>query len=246
MIYRQLPCTQTASDLHPKSVVYGLLLTLACAVTLSAQTGGDLASAFAKLDQTAQQFKSVEANINRDVHTAVINDDAKDSGTIRARREKSHDIRMLIDFTSPDAKTVAIDASNVRIYYPKLKTVQVYDIGPNRNLLDQFLLLGFGASSAELKAHYDVTLPGKEQIGGDSTWHLQLIPKSADALKSLKKAELWISEATGLPLQQKFTTSSTGDYQLVTYSNMQPNKPLSDKALKLNPPNGVKEEHPKL
>jgi outer membrane lipoprotein-sorting protein len=232
--------------LHPKGVVRGLLLTLACTLPLCAQPGGDLAAAFAKLDMTAQQFKSVEANINRNVHTAVINDDAKDSGTIRARREKSHDIRMLIDFTAPDAKTVSIDASNVKIYYPKLKTVQVYDIGPNRNLLDQFLLLGFGATSGELKDHYDVTLVGKEQIGGTSTWHLQLIPKSADVLKNLKKAELWISDATGLPQQQKFTTSATGDYQQVTYSNMQANKSLSDNNLKLTYPKGVKEEHPKL
>lgn len=226
-------------------MVRGCLITLACAIALTAQSP-DLANAFARMDKEATQFKSVEANIARDAYTAVINDHAKDSGIIRARREKSHDIRMLIDFTAPDLKTVAIDASNVRIYYPKMKTVQVYDIGPNRGLLDQFLLLGFGATSSELKDHYDVTLVGKDQIGGQSTWHLQLIPKSADVLKNLKKAELWISEATGLPLQQKFTTSTTGDYQLVTYSNMQPNKPLSDNVLKLKPPNGVKEEHPKL
>jgi outer membrane lipoprotein-sorting protein len=246
MIYRQLPCTQTVSDLHPKSVLYGFLLTLACAVPLCAQSNGDLAAAFARLNMTAQQFKSVEAHLNRDVHTAVINDDAKDSGTIRARREKSHYTRMLIDFAAPDAKTVSIDDAQVRIYYPKLKTVQEYDIGGKRDVVEQFLLLGFGASSTDLKDHYDVTLVGHEQIGGQNTWHLQLVPKSAEALKNLKKAELWISESTGLPLQQKFVTSAGGDYTLVTYSDMQPNKTLSDGALKLSYPHGVTVEHPKL
>ena len=87
---------------------------------------------------------------------------------------------------------------------------------------------------------------GQETIGSESTWHLQLIPKDKDALKNLKSAELWIAESTGLPMQQKFLTSSTGDFTLVTYSNMQLNKPLSDNALKLNPPKGVTVEHPKL
>ena len=245
MIFRQPPCTQTASHLHPKGLVRGCLITLACAITLSAQTP-ELASAFSRLDKSAAQFKSVQANIVRDVHTAVINDDAKDSGTIRARREKSHDLRVRIDFAAPDVKAVSIDDKDVRIYSPKLKSVQIYDIGSKRDLLEQFLLLGFGASSSDLKDHYEVSLVGQEQIGGENTWHLQLIPKSAEALKNLKKAELWISEATGLPLQQKFTTSAGGDYTLVTYSNMQANKNLSDNDLKLSYPRGVKEERPKL
>jgi outer membrane lipoprotein-sorting protein len=246
-----LPSTQTASDmhptdLHPRGLVRGFFIIFACAITLSAQTGGDLAGAFAKLDKTAQQFKSVEATINRDVHTAVINDDAKDSGIIRARREKAHDMRMRIDFSAPDAKSVSIEGSDVRIYYPKLKTVQIYDIGAKRDLVEQFLLLGFGASSMDLKSHYDIALAGTEQIGTENTWHLQLIPKSPEALKNLRKAELWIAESTGLPLQQKFTTSASGDYTLVAYSNMKPNKSLSDNDLKLSYPRGTKEERPKL
>ena len=242
---RPLPCTQTASDLHPKGVVRGFFITIVCAIALSAQTP-ELGNAFARLDKTAQQFKSVGAAINRDVHTAVINDDARDSGTLWARREKSHGLRMRIDFSAPDAKAVAIDGSDVRIYYPKLKTVQIYDIGAKRDLVEQFLLLGFGASSSELKDHYDVSLAGQEPIGGENAWHLVLIPKSAEALKNLNKAELWISESTGLPVQQKFTTSAGGDYTLVTYSKMQANKSLSDNDLKLSYPRGVKEERPKL
>ncbi|MDP9054068.1 MAG: outer membrane lipoprotein carrier protein LolA [Acidobacteriota bacterium] len=222
------------------------VLTLVCVVSAWAQAPADLAAAFARLDKTAGQFKSVEANINRNVHTAVINDDAKDAGILRARRGKSHDIRMLIDFMAPDAKAVSIEGARVSIYYPKLRTVQEYDIGAKRDLVEQFLLLGFGASSAELKEHYDITLIGREQVGAENAWHLLLVPKSAEALKNLKKAELWIAESTGLPVQQKFVTSAGGDYTQVTYSNMQPNKPLPDGVLKLSYPKGVAVEHPKL
>lgn len=213
------------------------------ALPLAAQS---LDEAYARIDQAAAQFKSVTADIKRNVHTAVINDDERDQGNIKVLREKRRDTKMLIQFTGADAKAVAIDGSQISLYTPKEKLVQVYDIGAKKDVVDQFLLLGFGASSKELKDNYNITLAGMEAINGENTWHLVLIPKSAEALKNLKKAELWISQQTGLPIQQKFTTSSGGDYHLVTYSNMKQNVPLSDNVMKLNLPHGVKTEHPKL
>jgi outer membrane lipoprotein-sorting protein len=242
----------TALCLHPTLMMTrGLLPVLAMSVSaitslLGAQSPAELADAFARMDKTAQQFKSVKGDFKRVVHTAVINDDAPDSGNIKVRRDKGHETRMLFELTAPDRKVVSIDGTALKVYTPKLKSVQFYDLGTKRNLIDEFLLLGFGASSAELKETYDVSLLGAENVGSESSWHLQLVPKSADVLKNLKKAELWIAQTSGLPIQQKFITSSAGDYMLVTYANMQMNISLPDSALKLTYPKGVTEEHPKL
>lgn len=203
-----------------------------------------LDDAFAAMNRTAQQFKGVTADIQRDVYTAVIDDHAKDQGIIRVKRDKSHDTRMLIEFTSPAPKYVALDGETASVYTPKTKTVQEVDI--KKGLVDQFLLLGFGATSADLKEHYDVELLGTETIGGQAAWHLQLIPKSPDVLKNLKKAELWIGQTSGLPVQEKLYTSTSGDYELVTYSNMRLNPQLPDGDLKLKLPKGVTVEHPRL
>jgi len=242
--------TQTRAFLHPTLVPYWLALMLGVTLSLAAQppalSSPEMNAAFARLDKTAQQFKAVTADIQRDVYEAVINDHEKDLGTIKARREKTHETRMLIDLTSPDAKTALIDATTVSVYYPKIKTVQVYDIGAKRGLVEKFLLLGFGASSAELKEQYDITWVGMEKLGAENTWHLQLIPKSSDVLQRLRKAELWIGESNGLPAQQRFVTSTTGDFMLVTYTNVRLNPPLGDGALKLNYPKGVTVEHPRL
>jgi outer membrane lipoprotein-sorting protein len=237
--------TQTRALLHPTLVPYSLALMLGITLPLAAQPPA-LNDVFARLDKTAQQFKAVTADIQRDVYEAVINDHEKDMGTIKARREKTHETKMLIDLTSPDAKSALVDATSVSVYYPKIKTVQVYDIGAKRGLVEKFLLLGFGASSAELKEQYDITWIGMEKVGTESTWHLQLIPKSIEVLQRLKKAELWISESNGLPAQQRFVTSTTGDFMLVTYTNVRLNPPLGDGALKLNYPKGVTVEHPRL
>jgi outer membrane lipoprotein-sorting protein len=201
---------------------------------------------FARMDKTAQQFRSVAADIKRTVHTAVINDDSVETGTIRVKREKSHDTRMLIDFTTPDAKAVAFDGATVSVYYPKINTVQVYDIGGKRTLVDKFLLLGFGGSSMELKNEYEVSWVGAEKIDGQQTSHIQLLPRSKEVLQRLKKAELWIADGSGLPAQQRFVTSAAGDFMLVGYTNVKFNPPLSDNSLKLNLPKGVQIQHPQL
>jgi outer membrane lipoprotein-sorting protein len=211
---------------------------------MAAQAPDSLADAFARMDKIAQQFKAVTADIKRDVYTVVIDDHQKDMGTIKAKREKSHDTRMLIAFTSPDNRLISVDGTSATVYTPKLKTAQQVDI--QKGLVDQFLLLGFGASSADLKEHYDVTLLGTEKPGTETTWHLQLIPKSKEVLKNLKKAELWIGQMSGLPVQEKLFTSSSGDYQLIVYSNVKLNPSVSDGDLKLKLPNGVTVEHPRL
>ena len=217
------------------------LCLIVLSMPLAAQSVNDV---YARLDKAAPGFKAMSADIKRVVHTAVINDDSTESGTMKLKRQKAHDTRMLIEFTAPDRKAIALADDTVSVYYPKIKTVQVYDVGDKRNLIDQFLLLGFGALSSELKEAYDVSWVGSEPISGQAAGHIALVPKSKDVLQRLKKADLWISDSNGLPLQQKFLTSATGDSMLVTYSNLKLNPSLSDASLKLSYPKGVQITHP--
>jgi outer membrane lipoprotein-sorting protein len=193
----------------------------------------------AKMDQTAQSFKAFSADLKVVDHTAIVNDDATSSGIFRLRKVKPGDTRVLIDYQGADARTISFEGAKVQIYYPKISTVQVYQVGDRRSLVDQFLLLGFGATVAELKTAWEVNFAGPETIGGTSSSHLALTPKSPDVLKLIKQADLWMDQSTGLPVQQKFLTSASGDYKLVTYRNAKQNPSLSDKDLKLNLPKGV-------
>ncbi len=170
-------------------------IALALALPLAAQTLNDT---FARMDKTAPQLKSITAGINRDVHTAIINDDEIDNGTIRMKREKSHGVLMVIELTGAAAKTVALDDSEVIIYNPKIKSAQAYKIGAKKEMVEQFLLLGFGATSAELKQSYDVSWAGAETVDGQQTGHLKLVPKVTDASRKMSGAELWISASNGV------------------------------------------------
>ncbi len=206
--------------------------------------GAGLDDAFAAMDKTAQLFRSVTADMKRDTYTAIIDDHDKDSGVMKAKREKSHDTMMLIELAGPQAKSIELGDGQAIIYTPKLKDAERYDI--KRDLVDQFFLLGFGSPSSEVKEHYEVSFAATEKVGSDTTWQLHLVPKSPEELKYVKKADLWISQTTGLPVQEKLYTSDSGDYELINYSNVKLNAALSDKDVRLNLPKGVTISHPRL
>jgi outer membrane lipoprotein-sorting protein len=156
------------------------------------------------------------------------------------RRAGPNDMRILVDFVKPDPQTAAFEKDQGQIYFPKMRTVQIFDLGKYRSLVDQFLLLGFGTSGKELARNYNLKVLGEEQVGGELATRLELVPKSASVLEYLPKAELWISTA-GYPLQQKFYEPS--GYKLFTYRDVKLNTNLPDDAFKLKLPSGVKREH---
>src|SRR6476646_2028000 len=114
-----------------------------------------LAAIYARLDKASAGFKSFSANMQRLTHTDVINSDDIDKGTIKLKRSGSHsDLKMLIEMTEPDPKAVSVQGKKGQLYYPRMQTVQEYDLGKFKEWLDQFYLMGFGTTSKELQDMY--------------------------------------------------------------------------------------------
>ncbi len=218
------------------------VLALLCPIAALPDTTDSLDDVLARLDRAAGSFRLFSADVRYVQHTAVINEDSVDTGTVRLKRAK-RDMQMLVDLTAPDRKTVALHDHTVEIYYPKMQEVDEYDIGKNRALAEQFLLVGFGTSGKELAAAYEIKVVGKDTVSGQAATRLELAPKSAEVLKNLIKLELWIPPGDVYPIQQKFYFPS-GDYKLVTYTNLKMNPPLSDADLKLRLPKDTKRVFP--
>ena len=196
--------------------------------TLGIAADGLLETTLAKMDQAAATFKDLSADLSRTHHTAV----------------KPHELLMRFDIQKPDPRQVSLDARHAQVYFPKTQTVQIYDIAKYKRLADQLLLLGFGTTSKELAAAYTIALGGPEVLNDQKMTRIDLTPKSGET--HLTKVELWISDTTGIPLQQKlyWPGPNGGDYDLATYSNMKVNTNLSENAVKLNLPPNVKREYP--
>jgi outer membrane lipoprotein-sorting protein len=105
------------------------------------------------------------------------------------------------------------------------------------------MLIGFGTSGKELAQAYNMKVLGTDEVAGLKTTQLELVPKSPEVLKNVKKLELWFPESADYPVQQKFYLAA-GDYKLATYTNVRKNPPLSDSDLKLKTPKDTKREFP--
>jgi outer membrane lipoprotein-sorting protein len=198
-----------------------------------------------RMDQAAASFQSMSAKVKYVTHTAVLNDDSEEAGTVLMKKIRPGLMQGLTEFTMPDRRTVSIEQRKIQVYYPKIKTVQVFDLGKHGEQLDQFLMIGFGTSGTELAHDYAIKVIGPDTALGQKMTKIELIPKSGEAREYVQKVELWIPERPNppYPLQEKIYEKS-GDYRLVIYSDMKINQPLSADALKLKLPSGVKTEYP--
>ena len=203
---------------------------------LPLQGADPLPAVLARMDRAARPFRCMTANIQETVYTQVVDDKALSSGTIKLRRAKPGDIRFLVDFTNPDApRSVAFAGTEIRIYKPKENVEQIIDVATHKATIEQYMLLGFGATAADITAAYDVSYVGPATVEGQHAAELKLTPKSKEVQGKLTQAELWISDAFGVPVQQKFLYPG-GNYTLFTYSNLRLMPTLPDRDLQLKPP----------
>jgi outer membrane lipoprotein-sorting protein len=211
---------------------------LTFAIGLQAQS---VDAILARMDQAAPAFRGMSADAEMKTYTAILSDTTTENGTLKMQRLKSGEVRAVIDFSGQqDARVIAFLGKIVRIYYPKLKAYQDYAVGKNTDVLNQFLLLGFGSSGRELAQSYQISLEGTEKVAGKDTTKLLLVPKDPKVKEHLTKIEMWVPNDAAYPIQQQFYEPS-GNYRVVSYSNVKIN-PSMHGILELKMPGDVKKQ----
>jgi len=219
-------------------------LTFLAGLAAVATHAESLTEILARMDQSARTFKTFTADIKRTEYTKILNDKETVEGVERVRKTDGNTVT-LVEFRGPNAQTVRLSAKTAEVYYPNAKMVEVWDAGKYVKAANQFLLLAFGTTSADLKKDYDVKVGGTETVDSKPATRLELIPKDSETRKKFSKIELWIPEGDTVPVQVKVTEAS-GDYNLAVYSNRKINEPLPDSALELKVPADVKRVARKL
>ena len=228
---------------------FAVCLAVSLAVTLLIAWNGPVAaqnqsplsfeSVIRNLDAKAKSFHSLSADVERTKVTVVVNDRSTENGTILVHGDK-----MLLEMKPPNARTILRTGDNIYLYNPGLKRVEEYNLGRNRALFDQYLLLGFGTKGTELQKHYLVTLLGEPTIGDKRTAELELTPKSDDVRSQISKIQIWFDESSWLPVQQQFFETGSGDYFIIRYSKTVLNPRLGEATFKPHWPKGTEKVRP--
>ncbi|HET9177572.1 MAG TPA: outer membrane lipoprotein carrier protein LolA [Terriglobia bacterium] len=191
----------------------------------------DLTQVLSHMDQTAKRLKTLSADLEYTKVTVLVNDFSTESGELYFRNSKTPDI--LIKFTAPVPKIILFRKNKAEIYQPKINQIQEFDPSKHSQLIQQFLLLGFGTQSDDMQKVYAVKYLREEGLGGDTTALLELTPREESVASQLSKVQLWISEESWLPVQQKFFEAG-GDYLVARYSSVKVNRNLPSSTFQIH------------
>lgn len=216
--------------------VLASLLVAACAQSSEPTQGAgnsspDLEKVLRRMDETAAQFRSAEANLSWEQYQKVINDSDVEEGNIYFRRN-GKDIQMMADISKPQPRQIFYSSGKVQLFEPKVDRITVYSPGKSRADLESFVVLGFGGGGHDLLKTFDVKYAGTEDLNGVQTEKLELTPKSARLRGMFEKLVMWIDPKLGVAVQQKFFQPE-GDYRLTKYSDIRLNQKIPDNVFKL-------------
>jgi outer membrane lipoprotein-sorting protein len=214
------------------------------ALFAAAASAQSLESTFSHMDTLSRGFRGVMADVKKISFTYFAKETDEESGRICLFRPSPQDMRMLVEFNKPEERAIAFAKSKVQMYYPKAKLVQEYNLAKEAQLVDQFLLLGFGSSGAELRKNYNVKYVEMATIDGGKADHLFLEPKAAEAKDQVRGIDLWIAQPGGYPVRMKVLQPSRDTVE-IQYSNLKINpSSLTEASVRLKLPKGVKKETP--
>jgi outer membrane lipoprotein-sorting protein len=226
----------TPSSPAPAAVVANKPSASAPAAKSSAD---DLQAVLAQMNQVAGNFTSAQGNFEFKTYQKVVDDLFVQKGSIYFRRTKKG-VDAALHITSPDAKQVVFKDGKLIVYEPKINQITEPDISKNKESVESFLSLGFGARGDDLLKDYDVTMEGWENIDGVKTAKLALVAKNEKLRNAYNKIVLWIDPVKDVILQQQFFESA-GNYRLAHYTNLKTNDKIPGDAFNLET-----RSHPKI
>jgi hypothetical protein len=204
-----------------------------------------LQAVYDRMDHASQTIKGFTADLVKIDHSDPVDVNDKSVGTIAVRRSVSRNgqpsVQVLEKINTmndkPDGEQWELGQFFI-VYRPKEQAKQEYDVKKYRGFQEAAFGLLAG-SSADLKKSYQVAYGGPETVNSQPCTRLVLRPIETQFSQMFPKVEIWVSDTSGVVMQQKFYEKGEKDYQVQTYSNMKFGTP-TDAQIKMEVPNGVK------
>jgi outer membrane lipoprotein-sorting protein len=197
----------------------------------------DLSAILSRMNDAAKRLKSLSANLEYTKVTVLVNDKSTEEGRLFFRKEKTPEMR--IDMQQPESKVILFKKNKAEIYLPKINQLQEYNLEQKSGLVEDFLLLGFGSEEGELNKSYRLKYLKEEDLDGDTTAVLELVPRKENVASQLTKIQMWVSEESWLPVQEEFFEPS-GDYLIARYKAVKVNLRIPSSTFEIHPAEGAK------
>ncbi len=190
-----------------------------------------------RMDMYNKSLESLQANVTMVKHNPQLNvSDTSIGSTSYLPKNGKRPMYVRIDWTRPTEEMISVIGDKYELYRPRLKQVIRGKVDNAKNNASAGGALGFmSMSRAQMRANYDTTLLGEENLkDGTLTWRLLLMPK---VRTSYKTAELWVDK-DGTPRQVKITEHNN-DWTSVLLEQIRKNVTVKAEIFNLNVPRGT-------
>ena len=211
---------------------------LACGSAFAQQKnelGWTMDSALEQLEKQGREFDTALA----DVEIEWIGRDGKVDKGNKGRIYQNDDGDVRIHIKSPEERTVLVRGHDVLLYDPSTAIVEEFSRTRDARL-EPYTVLGFSRTGSDLEKDFLVTFIGEDEITNRRVLGLDLTPKSDEDRAVVSKIELWIDQASWLPVRQIITHTPSGQSVTTTYSGTARNLKLNPDLFRDDWPRGTK------
>ena len=213
-----------------KLILFAFVIS-AFALSASTAKAQVLTEVLRRMDINNKSLQSLRADVTMVKTNTQLGESDTTTGTTSYLPKSGNRVMYVrIDWTKPVEEQISVIGDSYELYRPRLnQVIQGKTNGTKTSASAGGALAFMSMSKEQLKANYDVTYLGEENIsGGTTTWHLQLIPKSKT---TYKQAELWVDK-DGMPRQAK-VTEQNNDTTTVLLANIRKNETIKGDTFRL-------------
>lgn len=137
--------------------------------------------------------------------------------------------RVRLDYSSPERKTVVIDAGRLVVVWPDRKEREEIDVGQLEKRIDRYFV---DRTPAELRKHFDISAAADARV--PHTDRIDMIPKPKQIRTGLSRLALWVDQERLLLTQMRMSFPG-GDSKTLAFEGIELNVPLEASAFSVKP-----------
>jgi outer membrane lipoprotein-sorting protein len=200
---------------------------LASLASAAPMTSDEITELVKRLESHYENKVSLQANFREERHMSILKEALVNQGKLwftppdKFRRE--------IEGNQPS--TTVIDGKKMTIYYPNLKTAELYNLDKRPELKNSLQAITAGLNFQHIGDYYNI-----EGTKDGKSYQVTLTPKTATIRKLVKVVTLTVQQ--DLTPEAVDLETARGEKVSITYSNVK-RESITDSTYQFNPPAGT-------
>lgn len=218
------------------ALVIATLLAAPTGAATPAKASQTLDSVLKEVQKRQAAVKTLQAEFVQEKSLALLSQPQVSRGSFAYEKPD----KVLWRYAEPTPVTMVIADGRMTTWYPKLSRAETIEVGRFQDRI--FKYMGAANAIGELSTWFNFRFSDRK---GDTTWKLELLPKTSQVSKRMKGITIWIDRQSYLTTKFEYVEGD-GDVTRYEFTSIRVNEPVPPSTFKLDLPPTVKVDKMKL